>query len=75
MSEIKVYTVKEVAAILRLHPQTVVRLLKDGDLRGALIGREWRISDEAVREYLGGRGGHPKPEALAIIPEPAMDPA
>lgn len=63
MSELKVLTVKEVAELLRLHPQTVVKLLKEKKLQGALIGREWRVSEEAVRDYLRGS---PKADALAL---------
>lgn len=36
-------TAEEAAAHLRLHPCTVRRLLRQGRLPGARIGRDWRI--------------------------------
>ena len=44
------YTVQEVARLLKCSDQTVRKLLKGNDLRGAKVGRGWRITyDEVVR--------------------------
>jgi excisionase family DNA binding protein len=37
------YTVEEAAQLLRVSPQTVLRLLRSGKARGVKIGKEWRI--------------------------------
>jgi len=37
------YTVEETAQLLRVSPQTVLRLLRSGKARGVKIGKEWRI--------------------------------
>lgn len=44
------YTVQEVARLLKCSDQTVRKLLKGNSLRGAKVGRGWRIAhDEVVR--------------------------
>ena len=55
-----VMTVAEVATYLRLDPRTVENnLLRPGILPARKIGSRWRITREAVREYLknNGKGG------------------
>jgi len=39
----KYYTVKEVSVILKLHKNTVLKLLHNGSIKGIKIGKEWRI--------------------------------
>lgn len=41
-------TVAEVALLLRLHPTTIYRWVKRGDLPGFKVGDNWRISSEAL---------------------------
>ena len=44
------YTVQEVARLLKCSDQTVRKLIKGHELRGAKVGRGWRIChDEVVR--------------------------
>lgn len=50
---IEYYTVDEVAAKLRVHKETVKRLCQSGELRGKKVGRIWRISQQALDEYMG----------------------
>ena len=50
------YTLEETAAALRMHPETIARLLRSGDMPGRKIGKEWRISPKAVEEWLAS--GH-----------------
>jgi excisionase family DNA binding protein len=42
----------EVAAYLAVSVLRVYRLLREGRLRGHKVGGQWRIPDDAVREYL-----------------------
>jgi excisionase family DNA binding protein len=49
-------TPKEVAASWRCHPDTVLELLRSGELPGFKIGRVWRVKVEDVREYERGKG-------------------
>ena len=43
---------EEVAAYLAVSVLGVYRRLRTGRLRGHKIGGKWRVSDDAVREYL-----------------------
>lgn len=43
MSVPELMTVVEAARVLRLHPDTVRRLLREGRLRGVRVGRSWRV--------------------------------
>lgn len=44
------YTVQEVAKLLKCSDQTVRKLIRESALRGAKVGRSWRIShDEVLR--------------------------
>ncbi len=53
-SDIKVYTAKEVQEILRVSPNTVLAMLKDGRLKGFKIGRDWRIPAENLQAFIRG---------------------
>jgi excisionase family DNA binding protein len=55
----EVLTIAEVAVALRLHPTTIYRLVKRGDLPGFKIGDNWRISSNALENWLmDGRRVH-----------------
>lgn len=47
------YTVDEVAEKLKVKPRTVLNLHRDGKIRGTKVGREIRISETSLKEYLG----------------------
>lgn len=48
----KILTIAEVAQILRMHRNTVYRLVKRGDLPGFKIGDNWRVDEKALRTLL-----------------------
>lgn len=50
MSE-KYLTVTQAAEILNIHPRTVTKYLTTGQIRGAKIGRIWRLDEKDVREF------------------------
>lgn len=54
MTTPKAYTVDEVAAILKVHPRTVYRMVERGELRGVKVGVLWRIPQEALDAFLRG---------------------
>jgi len=37
------YTVDQIAKILRIHPKTIQRYIREGKLRAAKIGKSWRV--------------------------------
>lgn len=52
MSEIKFLTIAEVAATMRVSKMTVYRLVHGGELPAVRVGRSFRVTEEAVNEYL-----------------------
>jgi excisionase family DNA binding protein len=45
------HTVQQVADQLKLHPKTVLRLIHEGRLKGARIGKSYRILDSDLRAF------------------------
>lgn len=52
MAKIEVYTVEECADILKVTKRTIYKYVKDGSLRASKVGRDWRITDTALRAFL-----------------------
>jgi excisionase family DNA binding protein len=48
----QVYTVQDVAKALKIKPQTVYTMIKDGRLKSSKVGRVWRIRSSDVQAYL-----------------------
>ena len=55
-----VLTIGEVAELLRVHPMTVYRLLKRGDIPGFKIGGNWRVSVNALDRWMSESGLLPR---------------
>ncbi len=51
----KFYTVEEIAEILQLDVVTVRRYLSQGDMKGAKIGKSWRVTEEELKEFVEDR--------------------
>ena len=47
----KLYSTEEAAKILSLHPKTVRRFIREGQIQARKIGREWRIAFVDLKEY------------------------
>ena len=59
MDEERLMTVREVADRLRVNPYTVRRWLRDGALKGRLLGGRragYRIAESDLRQFLAGSG-------------------
>ncbi len=61
----RLLTVKELSDYLRVHPSTIYRLLKRGELPGIRLGSDWRFSIEAIelwrrRQNLNLEEHHPE---------------
>jgi excisionase family DNA binding protein len=48
----EVLTVKEVSEILRVHPETVRRLVKKGKIPSFRIGTEWRFRSDQIARWM-----------------------
>jgi excisionase family DNA binding protein len=55
-------TLKEVAQLLRLSPQTLYKMLRDGSISAVKIGSQWRFDQEQIRSWLQSRASAPEPE-------------
>jgi len=44
-------TVKEAGEILNVHHRTITRFLTTGKLKGAKVGRSWRLDEKDVRNF------------------------
>jgi excisionase family DNA binding protein len=47
------YTVEQAAERLKLHPKTVLRMIRDGRLKAARIGKAYRIAGEELDAVAG----------------------
>lgn len=52
MPDITVYTLKEVADILKVSRQTIYNYLKAGRLRATKFGKEYRVTKEDLEEFI-----------------------
>lgn len=52
MTEIKLYTLKEVEDILKVTQRTLYRYIKEGNLQAVKVGREWRVTHEALQAFI-----------------------
>lgn len=48
----KTYTINEVAAMLQVNRKTVRKLIESGKLAAFRVGREYRITLDALRDYI-----------------------
>lgn len=48
-------SVEEVAKLLQVHSNTIRRAIREKQLRANKIGKNWRITREAVEEYVAKR--------------------
>jgi excisionase family DNA binding protein len=48
---IKVLTLREVSAYLRVHPTTIYRLLKHDQIPAFRVGSDWRFNIEAIDHW------------------------
>lgn len=48
----KFYTVQEVADLLQIHWQSVLTYIKSGKLEAVKLGRGYRISETALKQFI-----------------------
>ena len=53
----KVYTVEEVADLLKIKPETVRVMLRDNELNGFKAGKAWRVTEDDLKKYIQKQGG------------------
>lgn len=52
MSKIKVYTLDEVAEILKVTKRTLYNYVKEGKLPAVKMGKYWRVSAESLQAFI-----------------------
>lgn len=52
---VKVMTVRELAAYLRVHPSTIYRLLKHNQIPAFHVGSDWRFNIETIDSWRLGQ--------------------
>lgn len=52
MAEIKVYTLDEIAEIMKVTRRTVYSYISSGKLHAVKIGKYWKVTEENFREFL-----------------------
>lgn len=48
----EVYTLEEISEKIKIPVITLRKYLKEGTLKGAKIGKHWRITDEQLKEFI-----------------------
>lgn len=51
-SPIEVYSVKEVAEILKTSRQQVRKMIQNEELPAVKVGREWRVAAESLQDFI-----------------------
>jgi excisionase family DNA binding protein len=59
VDESEVMTVSEVARYLRVSESTVLMMLRSGQMKGAKVGKSWRVLRSVVDDFL--RSGNREP--------------
>lgn len=54
LAQVQFLTVAEVAAVMRVSKMTVYRLVHNGELPAARVGKSFRVREQAVHDYLRG---------------------
>lgn len=49
---LRFFTSLEVAEILKMHPQVITRKLQAGEIAGYKLGKDWRVSEAQLHEFL-----------------------
>ena len=52
MSDIKVYTTDEALEVLKVTRRTLYRYIKAGQIKAIRMGREYRITEDALKDFL-----------------------
>ena len=56
-SNMKIYTIEEVADLLTLKPTTVRAMLRDNEINGFKAGKAWRVTEDDLKKYIQSQGG------------------
>lgn len=47
-----IYTLDEVSELLKVTKRTLYKYLSEGKLPASKVGREWRVTEEQIKEFM-----------------------
>lgn len=67
--DLKLLTAAEIAKILRMNRQVILRKLQSGEIEGYKLGKDWRVEEGKFREWLQSKSNRlfPKDERVKTI--------
>lgn len=70
----EVFTLQEVAEKLKVSIQSITKIVKSGKLKSVLVGRQYRITETFLEEYVNGIfGDKPVEQGRAVNPSEKVD--
>lgn len=60
-------TVKEVAALLRVSPQTLYKMLEHRQIPAVKVGSQWRFDRDQIREWIRKQSGAVETESAEDV--------
>jgi excisionase family DNA binding protein len=54
----EVLTLKELCDLLRVHPSTVYKLLREGKIPSFRVGSEWRFRKDVILQWMSEKSEH-----------------
>lgn len=64
MGDTNVFTVKDLAELFNVNPDTIRRYIKSGDILAKKFANKWIITEEAMREFLLNKADNYQPGKL-----------
>lgn len=52
MDEVRAYTIVELTEILKVTRRTIYNYIKGGQLRAVKIGKQWRVNEPDLKDFL-----------------------
>lgn len=52
ITSLKLYTIEEIAEILKVTTRTVYNYIKSGSLKALKMGKYWRVTEAALLEFI-----------------------
>ncbi len=50
--ELRLLNTKEVSALLKIHPETVRRFIREGRIKAYLVGKQKLVKEEEVKNFI-----------------------
>jgi excisionase family DNA binding protein len=52
IKDFELYTIEEISEILKVTPRTIYNYIKNKNLKAVKIGKYWRVTDIALKEFI-----------------------